>query len=182
MERLPNQSTSSAGYLSARATDVIVGDSRKPEFEEPPTRSNKAQGADVGQRSEWKINCRRSVERDQAKVGFTGLLLALAGCVAVRTQEFVHETLQKTRTSDVNAWIKTKFGATVGLKRRIAYQAAKASLTNANKSKSETSLSEGKSETLCRLPPDFQRARFNHPCRNFRISLRAAQGNDCVHE
>ena len=89
----------------------------------------------------------KTVERDQAKGGFTGLLLALAACVAERTQEVVHEALQKTRTIDVIAWIKTKLGDTVGSKRRIAYQAAKESLTDANKPKSETKL-EG-----TRLPP-----------------------------
>ena len=80
----------------------------------------------------------KTVERDQAKGGFTGLLLALAACVAERTQEVVHETLHKTRTREVVAWIKTKLGNTVGSKRRIAYQAARAALGAANKSKSET--------------------------------------------
>lgn len=80
----------------------------------------------------------KTVERDQAKGGFTGLLLALAACVAERTQEVVHETLHQTRTRDVAAWIKTKLGNTVGSKRRIAYQAAKAALREANKSTSET--------------------------------------------
>jgi hypothetical protein len=80
------------------------------------------------------------VERDQSKGGFTGLLLALAACVAERTQEVVHEALQKTRTIDVIAWIKSKLGETVGSKRRIAYQAVKASLTDANKPKSATNL------------------------------------------
>jgi hypothetical protein len=82
----------------------------------------------------------KTVERDQAQGGFTGLLLALAACVAERTQEVVHEALQRTRTIDVIAWIKTKLGETVGSKRRIAYQAARASLTDANKPKSATKL------------------------------------------
>ena len=67
----------------------------------------------------------KTVERDQAKGGFTGLILALATCVAERTQEVLHEALQRTRTVDVMAWIKIKLGDTVGSKRRIAYQAAK---------------------------------------------------------
>ncbi len=82
----------------------------------------------------------KSVEGEQCKGGFTGLLLALAACVAERTQEVVHEALQTTRTIDVIAWIKTKLGDTVGSKRRIAYQAVRASLTDANKSKSATKL------------------------------------------
>jgi hypothetical protein len=84
----------------------------------------------------------KTIERDQAKGGFTGLLLALAACVAERTHEVVHETLQKTRTKEVIAWIKTKLGDTVGSKRRNAYQAARKSLKDTNKSKSETK-SEG---------------------------------------
>jgi hypothetical protein len=80
------------------------------------------------------------VERDQAKGGFTGLLLALAACVAERTQEVVHETLQQTKTKEVIAWIRTKLGETVGSKRRIAYRAAKALLMAANNSKGATKL------------------------------------------
>jgi hypothetical protein len=80
----------------------------------------------------------KTVERDQARGGFTGLLLALAACVAERTQEVVHEALQRTRTRDVIGWIKTKLGATVGSKRRIAYQTARASLPDANKPESAT--------------------------------------------
>ena len=80
----------------------------------------------------------KTVERDQAKGGFTGLLLALAACVAERTQEVVHEALRKTKTRDVIAWIKTRLGNTVGSKRRIAYQAVRASVSDANQLKGET--------------------------------------------
>jgi hypothetical protein len=64
------------------------------------------------------------LEREQAKGGFTGLLLALAACVAERTHDVVHEALQRTKTEDVIAWIKTKLGATVGSRRRAAYRAS----------------------------------------------------------
>ena len=74
----------------------------------------------------------KTVERDQAKGGFTGLLLGFAACVAERTQEVVQEALDKTRTRDVIAWIKGKLGDTVGSKRRIAYQAAKVALMAAD--------------------------------------------------
>jgi hypothetical protein len=80
----------------------------------------------------------KTVERDHARGGFTGLLLALAACVAERTQEVVHESLHNTRTQDVLTWIKTKLGNTVGSKRRIAYQAAREALGSANESKNET--------------------------------------------
>jgi hypothetical protein len=67
----------------------------------------------------------KNLERDQAKGGFTGLLLALAACVAERTQEVVHEALEKTKTKEVLQWFKTRLGETVGSKRRIAYQAVR---------------------------------------------------------
>jgi hypothetical protein len=79
----------------------------------------------------------KSLERDQAKGGFTSLLLALAACVAERTQEVVHDALQQTRTRDVIAWIKEKLGTTLASKRRIAYQASSAPLTAKNKQKTE---------------------------------------------
>jgi hypothetical protein len=80
----------------------------------------------------------KSMEREQAKGGFTGLLLALAACVAERTQAVVHEALQRTKTEDVIAWIKTKLGATVGSKRRVAYRAADAHHPAQDESESET--------------------------------------------
>lgn len=80
----------------------------------------------------------KTLERDQAKGGFTGLLLGLAGCVAERTQEVVHEALQNVKTRDVHTWIRTKLGPTVGSKRRLAYQSVDASNTAPNASKSET--------------------------------------------
>jgi hypothetical protein len=79
----------------------------------------------------------KSLERDQAKGGFTSLLLALAACVAERTQEVVHDALQQTRTREVIAWIKGKLGTTLASKRRIAYQASSAPLTAKNKQKTE---------------------------------------------
>jgi hypothetical protein len=85
----------------------------------------------------------KSLEREQAKGGFTGLLLALAACVAERTQEVVHEALQRTRTEDVIAWIRTKLGATVGSKRRVAYRASTAGDAVTDDSESETK-AEGK--------------------------------------
>ena len=67
----------------------------------------------------------KNLERDQARGGFTSLLLALAACVAERTQEVVHEALQNTKTREVLGWFKAKLGETVGSKRRIAYQAVR---------------------------------------------------------
>jgi hypothetical protein len=80
----------------------------------------------------------KSLEREQAKGGFTGLLLALAACVAERTQGVVHEALEQTRTRDVIGWIKAKLGNTLGSKRRIAYQASGTALPRANQPKGVT--------------------------------------------
>jgi hypothetical protein len=80
----------------------------------------------------------KTLEREQAKGGFTSLLLALAACVAERTQEVVHEALRKTKTRHVIEWIKTTLGETLGSKRRIAYQAVGPSIKDVNESKSET--------------------------------------------
>lgn len=84
----------------------------------------------------------KTLEREQTKGGFTGLLLALAACVSKRTQEVVHKALQTSKTREVFDWIRTKLGATVGSKRRAAYQALGATTTTENKSKDETK-SEG---------------------------------------
>ena len=84
----------------------------------------------------------KTLEREQAKGGFTGLLLALAACVAERTQEVVHEALRKTKTRDVIAWIKSRLG-TLWRPNRNAYQAVAASVSDANESKGETK-SEGR--------------------------------------
>jgi hypothetical protein len=80
----------------------------------------------------------KTLEREQAKGGFTSLLLALAACVAERTQEVVHEALLKTKTRQILDWIKTKLGPTVGSKRRTAYQASEAASAGANEPESET--------------------------------------------
>jgi hypothetical protein len=80
----------------------------------------------------------KTLEREQANGGFTGLLLGLAGCVAERTEGVVHEALQKVKTREVIAWIKTKLGPTVGSKRRLAYRSVEASKPKRNESKSET--------------------------------------------
>ncbi len=83
------------------------------------------------------------MERDQAKGGFTSLLLALAACVAERTQDVVHDALQKTRTREVIEWIKNKLGTTVGSKRRVAFRAAAAQHTAPHEPKRKTK-TEGK--------------------------------------
>jgi hypothetical protein len=82
----------------------------------------------------------KTLEREQSKAGFTSLVLALVACVSERTQEVVHQALQTSKTRDVIAWIKAKLGDTLGSKRRLAYQAPKATTTIPTTSMSETKL------------------------------------------
>ena len=82
----------------------------------------------------------KTLERQQSKAGFTGLLLALAACVAERSQEVVHEALQNSKTRDVIAWIKNKLGDTFGSKRRKAYQAKKVATTAPSAPPTETKI------------------------------------------
>ena len=80
----------------------------------------------------------KTVEREQAKGGFTGLLLALAACVGERTEEVVHEALRQSKTLDVAAWVKAKLGDTLGSKRRAAYRSARCLSTGVKKAESVT--------------------------------------------
>jgi hypothetical protein len=80
----------------------------------------------------------KTLERHQSKGGFTSLLLALAACVSERTQEVVHKALLTSKTRDTIAWIKAKLGNTLGSKRRLAYQAQKATKATPTASKSAT--------------------------------------------
>jgi hypothetical protein len=82
----------------------------------------------------------KTLEREQSKGGFTGLLPALAACVSGRSQEVVHEALRSSKTRHVIEWIKAKLGDTLGSKRRLTYQARNATTTAPTASKSETKL------------------------------------------
>ena len=64
----------------------------------------------------------KSLERDQVHGGFTGLLLGLAAAVSSTTQAVMAQALAACKTRDVTTWIKEKLGATLGSKRRLAYQ------------------------------------------------------------
>lgn len=71
----------------------------------------------------------KAMERNQANGGFTGMLLGIAACVAERTQEVIHEALEKSKTHEVIDWIHKKLGSTVGAMRRIVYGSVKSRAT-----------------------------------------------------
>jgi hypothetical protein len=63
----------------------------------------------------------KRLEQDQAKNGFTGLLLALCASVAETTTEVVHQALEAVPTQKVLAWCQENLGPSVQAQRRIAF-------------------------------------------------------------
>lgn len=63
----------------------------------------------------------KRLEQDQAKNGFTGLLLALGASVAETTTEVVRQALETVPTQKVLAWCQENLGPSVQAQRRIAF-------------------------------------------------------------
>lgn len=63
----------------------------------------------------------KSLERDQCKSGFTGLLLSLGAIVSKTSTDVIRKAMERTNTKDVLLWCREKLGATVQSKRRYAY-------------------------------------------------------------
>ena len=63
----------------------------------------------------------RYLERDQAKAGFTGLVLSIAAMVSTTTAEVVQQALTTVTTQKVLSWCKQTLGASVQAKRRKAF-------------------------------------------------------------
>jgi hypothetical protein len=61
------------------------------------------------------------LEQDQAKSGFTGLLLALAASVAETTTEVVRQALEAVSTKKVLTWCRENLGQSVQAQRRTAF-------------------------------------------------------------
>ena len=62
----------------------------------------------------------KRLERDQAKNGFTGLVLGLAALTAPTTAEVIEQALTTVSTKDVLAWCKQNLGSSVqALKRKL---------------------------------------------------------------
>jgi hypothetical protein len=63
----------------------------------------------------------KRLEQDQAKSGFTGLLLSLGAMVATTTREVIQEALETVPTKQVLDWCKETIGCSVQAKRREAF-------------------------------------------------------------
>ena len=60
----------------------------------------------------------KRLEQDQAKSGFTGLVLGISAMVSTTTQAIIQQALETVSTQQVLAWCKEKFGRSVQSKRR----------------------------------------------------------------
>jgi hypothetical protein len=65
----------------------------------------------------------KRVEQDQAKSGFTGLLLSLGAMVSTTTADVIRQALESVSTKDVLAWCKETLGRSVQAKRQRALTA-----------------------------------------------------------
>ena len=63
----------------------------------------------------------KRLERDQAKSGFTGLLLCVSAMVSTTTEAVVQKALQTVPTKTVLAWCTEKIGQSVQAKRKEAF-------------------------------------------------------------
>ena len=63
----------------------------------------------------------KRLEQDQAKSGFTGLILGTAAIVSHTTQEVVTKAMETVSTKKVIDWIKDKLGNSLQSKRNIAF-------------------------------------------------------------
>jgi hypothetical protein len=62
-----------------------------------------------------------TLEQDQSKSGFTGLVLSVGAMVSMRSAESIRSALEMCRVRDVLDWCKEKLGQTVQSKRKQAY-------------------------------------------------------------
>jgi len=63
----------------------------------------------------------KRLERDQAKSGFTGLILGVCAIVSTTTQEVVQRALEAAPTKQVLAWCKKNLGSSVQSRRRAFF-------------------------------------------------------------
>ena len=67
----------------------------------------------------------KRLEQNQAKSGFTGLVLSVAAVVSETTQEVVQKAMETVPTKKVFEWIRTHLGQSVQSKRKIAFSSIK---------------------------------------------------------
>ena len=63
----------------------------------------------------------KRIEQDQAKSGFTGLVLGISAMVSTTTKEVIQQALETVPTKQVWAWCQEKLGQSVQSKRRKAF-------------------------------------------------------------
>jgi hypothetical protein len=63
----------------------------------------------------------KRLEQDQAKGGFTGLMLGIGAMLSRTTQDIVQKALETVSTKDVLTWCKQKLGQSVQAKRKEAF-------------------------------------------------------------
>jgi hypothetical protein len=63
----------------------------------------------------------KRLEQDQAKTGFTGLVLSVAAMVSTTTTEVIQNALESVRTKKVIEWCKKTLGQSVPAKRKEAF-------------------------------------------------------------
>jgi hypothetical protein len=63
----------------------------------------------------------KRIEKDQAKSGFTGLLLTVPAMLSITTQQSVQKALETVRTKQVFDWCKEILGKSVQAKRKEAF-------------------------------------------------------------
>jgi hypothetical protein len=63
----------------------------------------------------------KRLEQNQAKSGFTGLVLSVAAVVSETTQEVVQQAIETVPTKKVLEWTKKHLGQSVQAKRKIAF-------------------------------------------------------------
>ena len=63
----------------------------------------------------------KRLEQDQARSGFTGLILGLGAMVATTTQDIIQRALETVPTKTVLAWCRETFGRSVQAQRREVF-------------------------------------------------------------
>jgi hypothetical protein len=63
----------------------------------------------------------KRLEQNQAKSGFTGLVLSVAAAVSQTTQEVVQKAMATVPTKKVLEWTRQHFGQSVQAKRKLAF-------------------------------------------------------------
>ena len=63
----------------------------------------------------------KRLEQNQAKSGFTGLVLSVAAVVSETTQEVVQRAMETVPTKNVLEWTRRHLGQSVQAKRKIAF-------------------------------------------------------------